>query len=150
MSVAYLDAVFKVLNHINGDAARVLVDEGRLTPAVTSRLRAIYSDPLYAVEVRIAQQGIAARFDNVRRPPGDRVTVVDRLLTASRTCVFVETHSDLSTVEVTPNDKAVSEYWELSPKRTRDDPQGFNPTPWQLTFNADYLTRTNMASTCVA
>ena len=49
ITVAYVNAVFAALNHINGNAARLLVDDGQFTNNVRSILRAIYNDPLYEV-----------------------------------------------------------------------------------------------------
>src|SRR5581483_4828845 len=48
---AYVNAVFVVLNHINGNAVRSLVAAGKVTDQVTDDLRAIYSPNLYPVEL---------------------------------------------------------------------------------------------------
>src|ERR1700757_4349359 len=51
ITVAYVNAVFKALNHINGDAVRSLVASRQVTPTVETYLRAIYNDPLYTEEL---------------------------------------------------------------------------------------------------
>lgn len=145
---AYVDAVFRVLNHINGNAVRALVGAGKMTPTVTSELKAVYGPPLYDVEAEVFQAGLSQDTSNLRRPPGDRVTRVLALITATPSCIFVRTATDLSAVEIHPTGTAASEYWEFQPKKPGDDPTGINPTPWLLTYNADYQTATSVPSTC--
>ncbi len=148
ITVAYVNAVFAVLNHINGNAARSLVSANQITPVARADLRAIYNDPLFTIEMRVAQQAIATNFTNVRRPPGDRITIVTRLFPGDSKCVFVETHSSLSAVDLVPSPPAASEYWELLPKRTGIDPRHLNPTPWALSFNQAYVTPTTIPNQC--
>jgi hypothetical protein len=142
--------VLAVLNHINGNAARLLVSSKQLTSDVTADLRAIYNDPLYAIEIRVAEQGVTAGFANVRRPPGDRVTSVTGLVATTKQCIFVQTRSDLTAIEVTPTAPAASEYWELRPKQAGIDPRNVNPTPWALGFNEAFLKPTILPNQCSA
>jgi hypothetical protein len=145
---AYVDAVFKVLNHINGNAARLLVASGQVTNGVRSNLRAIYNDPLYTVEIRVFEQSLGTGLSNVRKPPGDRITMVTKLLGADPKCILVGARSDLSAVEVNPTQPAASEYWKLQPKQPGADPGGVNPTPWALSFNEAFVTPTRISITC--
>ena len=145
---AYVDAVFKVLNHINGNAVRELVASRRLSPSVTSALQAIYADPLYEVELRVFEQGLATGLANVRIHPGDRTTRVARLISWTGTCIFVQTSSNLSAVEVKPGPLAASEYWKLGLKTASEDPNHLNPTPWVLEDNQDYMVPTTVANPC--
>jgi hypothetical protein len=146
---AYVNAVFKVLNHIDGDATRLLAVQRVITPAVQTDYRAIYNDPMYASELAAAsesiQQGV---IKNVRTDAGDAVTTVVRLISASPRCIFVETATDLSAVFVEPRPSPASEYYELSPKQHGADPEHLNPTPWAISFNAAYLQPTEVASRC--
>ncbi|MGH9054659.1 MAG: hypothetical protein ACRDYY_02130 [Acidimicrobiales bacterium] len=148
ITVAYVNAVFKVLNHLNGDAVRVLVSARKVTPTVKMYLRAVYNDPLYAQELKIAGESIAGINANVRRPPGDVVTTVQKLITAAPKCVFVKTNSDYSAVLIHQGNAPGSEYWVLSPKQMATDPNGLNPTPWALSFNAVYVTPTTIPNQC--
>lgn len=145
---AYVDAVFKVLNHIDGDASRTLYLSNAVTAGVLADLRAIYADPLYASEVQIAHQTLASDRRNVRDPPGDIRTSVVRIISASATCVFVQTKADYSAVLYRPGPSPASTYWVLSTKRQLDDPYHLNPTPWSLGFNAVYLTAQTIPNQC--
>ncbi len=88
---AYVNAVFAVLNHLNGNVSRALVADGRITPQAMTDLRAIYNDPLYEQELTFARNSLSQSSGNVRKPPGDVMTTVRRLIFGSRTCMFVET-----------------------------------------------------------
>jgi hypothetical protein len=148
ITVAYVNAVFAVLNHINGDVSRSMLSNNQLTEQARVDLRAIYDDPLYTREVTIAQQSLRGNLDNVRRPPGDIVTTVRKLIAASSQCVFVETRSDFSPVLIHPGEPTASEYFELARKQADIDPGQVNPTPWALSFNASYLTPTTVPDQC--
>ena len=145
---AYVNAVFKVLNHINGDAVRAVVASHQISPLVERQLQAIYAGPLFAVEVKVFQQGLSSGLMNVKANPGDRVTVVRRLISTSPNCIFVETSSDLSAVEVKPGPPAASEYWQLTLKDSTEDPRDINPTPWMLSNNEDFMVPTTVDSPC--
>lgn len=146
----YVNAVFKVLNDLDGDVTRSLVAGGAITSQDYAILRAIYNDPLYAEEVKIAQQTLTAGAANARHPPGDRVTTVIQLIDASPTCIFAKTTSDYSQVVVHVAHPAVSEYWSLKPKQTGTDPSAINPSPWAFGFNANYTTPTSIPDQCDA
>lgn len=145
---AYVNAVFAVLNHVDGNATRELVADRAVTPTVTRDLRAIYNDPLFATEERIASQTLKGGFGGIKDPPGDVVTTVVQLIDASASCIFIATRSDFESVSVNPGAPAASEYWSLKPKQATNDPGHLNPTPWALSFNADYLTPTTIPNQC--
>lgn len=144
---AYVDAVFKVLENIAGDVSRQLVAQDAVTPGVLADLRAIFNDPLYATEVS-AIHDVLANIQDLRHPPGNVVTVVTRLISASPTCIFASTKSNGSAVTVSSGPAIASEYWELRPKQPDDDPSHINPTPWAFSFNAEYLTPTVVPNQC--
>jgi hypothetical protein len=150
ITAAYVNAVFAVLNHINGDAVRALVASKQVTPTVRLYLRAAYNDPLYAEEITIAQQSIDGNLSNVRSPPGDILTRVERLISATPTCIFAETQSDFSNVVRGSAPPAASEYFSLSLKELANDPHRVNRTPWEFSFNADYQTPKSIPSQCAA
>jgi hypothetical protein len=145
---AYVDAVFRVLNHIDGDASRALLAAGKVTPGVLTDLRAIYNDPLYAQEVKIAQQSISGDTSNVRRPPGDVIVGVVQLVSGTGSCIFVATKSDFSAVLIHTGPPAPSEYYELRRKAPGNDPMRINPTPWAFSFDVVYPTPTSVPDQC--
>ena len=147
---AYVDAVFKVLNHINGNAVRALVASGAMTPEVYSELQAIYSDPLYPVEVRVFEAGLTESRSNLKPTLGDRQTTVLKVLAETPTCIGVSTRTSLQEVEIHPTAVAAAEYWSLRRKTNIDDPARLNPTPWVLNFNQDFQVPTPPPTLCSA
>ncbi|MBO0747978.1 MAG: hypothetical protein J2O47_06500, partial [Acidimicrobiaceae bacterium] len=87
---AYVNAVFAVLNHIWDNSLRAELTAANVTPQAIADLRAIFNDPLFDQELKIATQELPSGILNVRHPPGDQVTTVIRLLSSSSTCIFVK------------------------------------------------------------
>ena len=150
ITIPYVDAVFKVLEHLDGDVSRSLLVAGRLTPTATSYLRSIFNDPLYAKEVSIAQQSIAGNTSNVRRPPGDVVLKVVNLISASPTCIFASTTADYSAVLIKPEAPPASTYYGLKLKQVHDGVSQLNPTPWALFFNAVFVNPVSVPNQCAS
>ncbi len=74
-------------------------------------------------------------FARYKTPPGNRVTTVSRLITASPVCVFAEVERDYSPVTEGPAPRPVRLYVILVPKHEADDPRGLNPTPWAMLYD---------------
>lgn len=148
ITIPYVDAVFKVLEHLEGDVSRSLLAAGRLTPTATSYLRSIFNDPLYAKEVTISQQSIAGNTSNVRRPPGDVVLKVVDLISASPTCIFASTSADYSAVLIKPETPPASTYYGLSLKEAHAVDSQLNPTPWAFFFNAVFVNPVSVPDQC--
>lgn len=146
---AYVNAVFRVLNHINGNAVRLIATEHRVSTPAQAELRAIFNDPEYATQLQAAQlsiqQGVIA---NVNPTGADAVTTVKQLIAVSPNCLFVETTTDLSALLRNPTPVAASEYYELARKQRGDDPTGINSTPWAISFNAAFQTPTAIGPRC--
>ncbi len=122
ITVAYVNAVFAVLNHI-GNATRKLVATHQVSSQVRAAFRSIYNDPLYSEEIQIAQDSLSDSINNVRPHPGDGVVRVRNLVTASHACLFPRTSTNLSAVLLHPTAVAASEYYELRPKQPGIDPE---------------------------
>ena len=150
ITIPYVDAVFKVLEHLEGDVSRSLLAAGRLTPTATSYLRSIFNDPLYAKEVTISQQSIAGNTSNVRRPPGDVVLKVVDLISASPTCIFASTSADYSAVLIKPETPPASAYIGLDPKQVNASDNSVNPTPWAIFFNAVFIKAATVPNQCAS
>jgi hypothetical protein len=150
ITVAYVNAVLAVLNHIYGNATRTLRATHEVNADVKADLRAIFNDPLYSQQVEGATLSLQGAINNVRPTAGDGLTVVKSLITASPVCIFVETTTTLSAVLVHTTPTAASEYYELAPKQHGSDPGDLNPTPWSFAFNVAYLTPTKVQSQCAA
>lgn len=145
---AYVNAVFVVLNRIAGDAARAEIAADAVTPGVIQDLQSIFSPPLYSIELKAYQAGLKQDISNRRDPIGNAITRVQKLIGTTSSCIFVETVTDLSSVEKAPTAALVSEYWELQRKSYSQDPLYLNSTPWAASFDQAYLSPTTLKSPC--
>lgn len=145
---AYVDAVFVVLEHVAGNATRSLLASHAVTPQVVKDVRAIYNDPLYSQELKIASQDLTESRANVLNPLGDVTLTVVRLISSSAICIFAQTAADFSAVLRHPELFTGTVYWGLKRKASTDDPSDLNRTPWAFFFNAVYTTPTTIPDQC--
>lgn len=134
IDAAYVDRVLAALNKVEGDLVRELVERNAVDTSARSRLRAIYNDPKFEQEfdslIKLFGRGTA----EFKRPPGDRVTTVTEVVSASPACILVRTSSDYSDVVVNPPPKEPGEVdvTTLRPTQAEADPENLNPTPWSV------------------
>lgn len=145
---AYVDAVFVELNRIYGDATRLEIGTDSVSTEVYQLLRSIYTDPDYGFQVKIFKQSLADGFANVVKPPGDRTTKVLKLLSATPSCILVQTETTFRGVVLHPGPPAASEYYMLGLKPPNYDPNHINPTPWAISINVSFTTPTTVALSC--
>ncbi len=150
ITIPYVDAVFKVLEHIDGNVLRQLLASRGINPSITSELRAIYNEPLYSQEVRIAEETVAGRTANIIDPPGDVVMNVIKLISASPVCIFVLTVPNYDAVLVKPGRPPGSTYFGLEHKQGGPATLSLNPTPWSFFFNAVFLNPVAVPNQCGA
>lgn len=132
ITVPYINAVFAALNHVRGNVGRADVPIRNIPPSSVATIRALYTDALYASELRIASDELVTGPTTERNPAGDPIITVNEVLKATPSCVFVEATSDFSQVDVTTPPPDVAEYWVLEPKIAGDDPGHLNPTAWMI------------------
>lgn len=96
IDAAYVERVLAELDRIDGDAARLIVTAGELTPPAVARMRAIYGTDELNFQLEVWGELVAKKFAGVKIPPGQRRTVVVNVLAADASCVFAETRSDFS------------------------------------------------------
>ena len=65
-----------------------------------------------------------------------------------RSCLFVRTNSEYSAVLIHPGQRCLGIFRARHQSSPNHDPQHLNPTPWAITFNAAYLTPTNIPDQC--
>ncbi len=151
ITVAYVNSVLVVLNHVYSDAERELASAHQVNAEVRADLRAVFNDPVYGQQVQAAEasleQGV---ISNVRTDGGDAKTVVNRLITGTSACIFVETTSDPSALFVRPVLEPASEYFELVLKQPGADPRDLNSTPWAYGADEVFLEPTSVSSKCVS
>ena len=133
--VATLNRILAGLDGVMGDLQRILVQERRITPEVTDRLQAIYTGPELLNQIDAFQADVANGLTGYKNPPGNRVTTVSRLITASPICVFAEVTRDYAPLTEGLASGPTSLYVVLVAKSETDDPQQLNPTPWTMLYD---------------
>lgn len=139
---AYVNRVLAALDQIDGDVLRRVVATGGIDAEVPKMLRAIYNEPQYEEELDAIRRVLTRGLDKFRNPPGNRRTIVARLIEVRADCVFFEGRTDSSAVlkEVDPEPANEVEIFTLRPTEDGADPAGINPTPWSIA-NAEIIHR---------
>ena len=146
---AYVDSVFVALNHVAGNATRALVASHLVSSQVVADLRAIFNDPLFQDQLTSARAALTTGgLSNVVQDPGDSVTSVKQVVSATPSCVFVQVWTDFSAVDVHPPSSPAVDYVELRLKPARDDPAHLNDTPWAISAEQVSTTPATVSSTC--
>jgi len=130
-----VDRVLAALDGVMGDLQRLLVRERRITPEITDRLQAIYTGPELLNQIDAFRVDVDNGLTGYRSPPGNRVTVMSRLITSGPDCVFAEVKRDYSASSTGPARPPATLYVILVPKRPADDPKSYNPTGWAMLYD---------------
>jgi hypothetical protein len=98
IDAAYLDRVLAEIEHVVGDAGRMIQAAGAVTPEAEALLATVYSPEFLAIQVQGWEQVLAdpTEVAALRQPIGDRVTTVAELFTATPECVFARVDRDFS------------------------------------------------------
>ena len=130
----YLNAVLAALDEVDGEATRLIYAQKKLTPEAVDLLNAIYSDDQTDRQAAIWLDEIVGdpELTGIRPDTGQRRTTVERLISASPACVFIEVRRDYSRVAVDGTPGPL-EYLALRPLDSSNDPEGRNRTAWMIT-----------------
>ncbi len=145
---AYVNAVLAQLNHVYGNAVRTELGTDNVPPVVVAAVRAIFNDPEFSEQLKILTQAIIPLPTNLKQPPGDRSTKVQKLISNTESCIFVQTTTDYSAVDVTTVPQTGSEFFELAPKAAGHDPQSLNPTPWAIQLSESFQSQQQVTDPC--
>jgi len=130
-----IDRVLAGLDGVMGDLQRILVKDRKITSDVTDRLRAIYTGPELLNQIDAFKTDVGAGLAGYRPTPGNRLTLVSRVITASRDCVFAQVKRDYSPTSSGPPAPLTTLYVVLVTKNPADDPKAYNPTGWAMLYD---------------
>ena len=147
ITIAYVTAVLKVLNHVYGDAVRSTVSSRRFTAVASSDLSQIYWRSELAKEQVAFLTETSSGLKNIRLFPGDPVTKVRSLLTATRRCIFAEVSTSYDAITKKPVAPQPSEYVGLKRRRAANAPS-VGPTPWAIFVDKSFTRVTTERSEC--
>lgn len=131
---AYVNRVLAALDQINGDVVREVISSRSVSIDSVERIRAVYNDPEFEVELNGLRRLLKNDLTRFRDPPGNRKTVVRQINVARRDCVALEALVDFSEVVRDPAPAVGGEYEAITLRPTQPgaDPQRLNPTGWSV------------------
>lgn len=132
---AYVNRVLAALDAVEGNVLRRVVASGSVEAEATAGLRSIYNDPEYELELKVLLEDLTTGLDRIKRPPGNRRTVVKRLVSGDSSCVLAEVDMDFSELLAAPQPR-VDEIIMVAIKPTQAgaNPAALNPTPWSFSY----------------
>jgi hypothetical protein len=133
--VASVNKVLAGLDGVVGDVERMLVKDKRITTDATDRLRAVYTGHELLNQIDAFRADVANGLVGYKNPPGNRVTTVSELITASPICIFAQVARDYSPATEGLAARPATMYVVLVTKDDSDDPKHLNPTGWALLYD---------------
>ena len=130
ITVAYLDAVLAALNHVDGNAARLVQASGKVTDEAIALVQSIGTPAEVTVSVQ-SLAGIPGSAAALRVPMGDFRSSVREILSATPNCVAFLAVDEGTAVRIDPLPAAVNAY-RLRPRDQAQTPTPANPTPYAI------------------
>ena len=133
IDIAYVNRVLAGLDQAMGEIARLVVAARAIPPEALDRLKAVWvdqpSNPNSHVQLSIngIEAGIIQGFSDTKVPPGNTVTTVTELLTATPSCIFAKVEQDYSAVSSEPPPRIRRHWVGLVPIDPAQDPKHYNP-----------------------
>jgi hypothetical protein len=156
VDVAYVNRVLAGLDQVTGDIVRLVVAAKAIPREALERLQAIYVDDPANPDslVQLAINGIEASmlngFADTKEQPGNTVTRVTELISASQSCIFAKVEQDYSAVSSGPPPRIRHHWVGLVPLDPTNDPRHYNPTSWVFEVNGVRPDMSQPGNPCVA
>lgn len=138
IDAAYIQKVMAALDHVEGDAVRRVLGEGRLDERFVKSLAAIYGPQAGDLAQQNWLKVAGGHFELLTSPPGDPATTVQRIVAAEPTCVVFAARRDFSAMFKKPDPPGPQRYIGLVPLPPERNPDGENPTPWIMSFDGNF------------
>ena len=128
----YINRVLAKLDQAEGDALRSVRSSNTITPQFVAVERAIRaSEHERQLETDLQIKSINAGWPNTKPMPGNRRSMVARLLRAEPSCVEAATAEDFSAVTLSTPTPYPQWYITLVPA----EPNDLNPTHWRFSYD---------------
>ncbi len=146
---AYVQGVLDRLEGVTAQATALIVSTDDLPPQAIATLRAVNSSAFYGQQLAIWVQTLSSGTGNFLPSPGPVTDRLSRLISASRTCIFVMVTRDYSASEKGSPSPSTA-YVVLRSSVPADDPGHLNPTPWVFDFIGYDNTGAPVADSCTS
>jgi len=132
IDVAYVEKVMAALDHVYGDAIRILAKERQITKPFLEHLVAIYTPSEFDLAQEVWVKDVASGLRGLRSDPGDPDTTVLELLRAERACVLIKVSRSFAAAREHPDVETPQRFIALV---TRQRSAELNPTPWLISYD---------------
>jgi hypothetical protein len=133
IDVAYVQRVIDALDRIEGAAVRELVRAREPNREFYETIRAIYLDPQFDRVHASYGRSAAQEMVELRTDPGDPVTTIERLISATGDCIFATASRDFGPIlKVPPTEERKKVYLGFGLEKAELDPARRNPTAWMI------------------
>lgn len=156
VDVAYVNRVLAGLDQAMGEVTRLVVAAKAIPPEAVDRIKAVYGDDSSNPDghVQVSVHGIEASirqgFADTKESPGNMVTTVTDLITATPSCIFAAVEQDYSAVSSKPPPRIRRHWVGLVPLDPAQDPKHYNPTPWVFDVNGVRADMSQPGNPCAA
>jgi len=150
IDAAYVNRVLAALDATVGDVTRLVMQTKTIPREAYDRLRAFYgTDSELQGAIDNIQGAMLRNFSGYKPQPGNKLTTVTQLVTATNKCVFVRVSRDYSAVGV--NALTADTQWiGMRPLDIARDPNRYNPTMWAVVYEGFPPDHTQPANPCAS
>jgi hypothetical protein len=149
IDAAYVNRVLAGLDQVIGDAVRLVVKNRVVDEEVYYRLSSVYLGDTLQLNLDGIQEDLLGGMRGYRETPGNNVTTVTRLITATNTCVFAEVVKDYAPVNASGQANLSTQWVALVPLDFQRDVRHYNPTSWILLYEGFRDDLTQPADPCL-
>jgi len=143
---AYVNRVLAGLDHAVGEVTRIVVRERAIPQEAVDRLKALFVGEFLSLRVASYEADMRDNFSGYRENPGDRTTVVTRIISSSPSCIFAEVERDYSAGSNRPEAATTTTQW-IAIRHTANFVD-FNPTKWIFIYDGYRKSRTEPPDPC--
>ena len=133
IDVAYVEKVMAALDHVYGDAIRILAKERQITKEFLEHLAAIYTPSEFELTQDVWVKDLASGLQGLRAQPGDPKTTIAEVLRAETECVVAKVERSFEETREHADATTPQRFLALVP-RTQTG-RALNPTPWLISYD---------------
>lgn len=135
IDVAYVEKVMEALDHVYGDAIRILAREREITKDFLEHLAAIYTPSEFELVQDVWVKDVASGLEGLLPTPGDPVTTVVRMVRADSDCIVSAVTRSFAATREQTDPPSQQRFIALIPKPDTQPNDSLNPTPLVLSFD---------------
>lgn len=136
IDAAYVNRVLAGLDALRGDVTRLIVRTRTIPQEAYDRLRAMYgTDRSLQLRIDNFQGDLSHGLTGYNAQPGNQITTIAQLISASSKCIFARVARDYSAVGPGATPTSDKNWVSLIPLDGTRDPRGYNSTQWSFSYD---------------